>query len=325
MAWKSNPKQGIAPTNIRPLTNNDPGNIFPTGFGLPRPIKHYRKGRVIVSADEMDALPPSIARNVQRTVASSTTSYIQPNTSVSSSSCQTCKGNNVISNLDASTDKTKIWCNKTFCCNEERKARRRVLPPNTNVSNQYFQTTYMKLHNRCQTFQQRQFNFVRGLERLLDQYPGVAERMLKPGGALTVSTDVYYVAQCVPQEQGVVREIARQLAADGLIAEEVANQPDISITTLLTMLTPDVRAKVMQVAHQSFSKQCARVYYKPNNPQFASQGAVSSSQRTLKLAVNTLNASGTPVNQMATALQYGFNPNDVFTSKQKILPCNESN
>jgi hypothetical protein len=34
-------------THIRPLTNNDPGNVFPTGFGLPRPIKHYRKGTVI--------------------------------------------------------------------------------------------------------------------------------------------------------------------------------------------------------------------------------------------------------------------------------------
>jgi len=38
---------GTAPGHIRPLTNRDPGNIFQTGFGLPRPIKHFRKGRVI--------------------------------------------------------------------------------------------------------------------------------------------------------------------------------------------------------------------------------------------------------------------------------------
>ena len=38
---------GTAPGHIRPLTNNDPGNVFQTGFGLPRPIKHFRKGRVI--------------------------------------------------------------------------------------------------------------------------------------------------------------------------------------------------------------------------------------------------------------------------------------
>jgi len=51
ISWKgtginSNPI-GTAPGHIRPLTNNDPGNVFQTGFGLPRPIKHFRKGRVI--------------------------------------------------------------------------------------------------------------------------------------------------------------------------------------------------------------------------------------------------------------------------------------
>jgi hypothetical protein len=51
VSWKgtgvnSNPI-GLASGHIRPLTNNDTGNVFPTGFGLPRPIKHYRKGRVI--------------------------------------------------------------------------------------------------------------------------------------------------------------------------------------------------------------------------------------------------------------------------------------
>ena len=34
---------GIAPGHIRPLTNNDPGNVFPAPFGKARPLKHYRK------------------------------------------------------------------------------------------------------------------------------------------------------------------------------------------------------------------------------------------------------------------------------------------
>ena len=51
VSWKgtgifSNPV-GVVSSHIRPLTNNDPGNVFPTGFGLPRPMKHYRKGTVI--------------------------------------------------------------------------------------------------------------------------------------------------------------------------------------------------------------------------------------------------------------------------------------
>ncbi len=40
---------GTTPSLVRPLTNNDAGNIFQTGFGLARPIKHYRKGRVITA------------------------------------------------------------------------------------------------------------------------------------------------------------------------------------------------------------------------------------------------------------------------------------
>ena len=49
--WKgrninSNPV-GIAAGHIRPLTNKDPGNVFDAPFGAARPLKHYRKGRVI--------------------------------------------------------------------------------------------------------------------------------------------------------------------------------------------------------------------------------------------------------------------------------------
>jgi len=36
---------GITAGNVRPFTNKDYTNNFKTGFGLPRPIKHYRVGR----------------------------------------------------------------------------------------------------------------------------------------------------------------------------------------------------------------------------------------------------------------------------------------
>ena len=54
---------GTAPGHIRPLTNNDPGNVFQTGFGLPRPIKHFRKGRVIppqpIEANNLNGVDPN--------------------------------------------------------------------------------------------------------------------------------------------------------------------------------------------------------------------------------------------------------------------------
>ena len=84
--WKgtgvlSNPV-GIAQGHIRPLTNNDPGNVFQTGFGLPRPIKHYRKGRVIpvqpiVATSNSDQFEVDrINYNMNRIVKSSTGSSL---------------------------------------------------------------------------------------------------------------------------------------------------------------------------------------------------------------------------------------------------------
>jgi hypothetical protein len=76
-------------------------------------------------------------------------------------------------------------------------------------------------------------------------------------------------------------------------------------------------------------KGCSHVYYKPNNPQFAKQGGVSSSTRTLKLTVDTINTiaynqrklkTGNPAN-IATAIQYGFNPNTPYIYKDKVPQC----
>ena len=73
---------GTSAGHIRPLTNNDPGNVFQTGFGLARPIKHYRKGRVIAyplgttytnSANQEQNIETSlIYNNINRNVKSST-------------------------------------------------------------------------------------------------------------------------------------------------------------------------------------------------------------------------------------------------------------
>ena len=43
--WKGINPIGSTSGTIRPLTNNDPTNNSSIGFGLPRPIKHARKGR----------------------------------------------------------------------------------------------------------------------------------------------------------------------------------------------------------------------------------------------------------------------------------------
>jgi hypothetical protein len=79
---------------------------------------------------------------------------------------------------------------------------------------------------------------------------------------------------------------------------------------------------------------CARVYYKPNNPQFAQQGGVSSSTRILKLNVDTItkNAYNTNKNQFKEKTQTSCNPatfigNPFFFNgqKQNKLICKSNN
>jgi hypothetical protein len=218
--WKgtgsgSNPV-GITATNIRPLTNNDPGNVFRTGFGLARPIKHYRKGRVIpthyLTQEElfpnenfnfnelrrnMNITPISETRlinyNLNRYVKSSKGASLgggaggtglvsqmisQPGSFLlklntpdekdgalqQNKDCKTCQGFGIVS--DYYPNKNYLTNNPepltqqpTFCCNEEIKAKRRVIYANTKLKKNYYTTHQQYMENRCQTYQQRAFNF----------------------------------------------------------------------------------------------------------------------------------------------------------------------
>ena len=399
--WKgtglfSNPI-GVTSTHIRPLTNNDPGNVFPTGFGLPRPLKQYRKGRLIPVNNAVDL---SIAYNLNRSVKSSNGSslgggnggtglisqmidipgsfIVKDNNVINTKSivnganidleCKTCNGVGIVSDwmpINNLTEKPQPnVTNQLLCCNQQRKALQRVLPTNTNIKKNYYQTTYMYLYNRCQTFKQRQFNFVSGpidkkMEQLFMAYPFVTAKILeysKPGDPLSIIN--LYVAQCNPNftveksvEIGFINSLSQSLVDSGFISQgeysTLINTYPLSVETFISslqnILTPEQYKIVIDYLYQlaanpyngsvvsgpSNPKGCAQVYYKPNNPQYAKQGAVSSSTRILKLTVDTINTSaynqrklksGNPANT-ATAIQYGFNPNTPFIYKDKAPSC----
>ena len=406
--WKgtglfSNPI-GVTSTHIRPLTNNDPGNGFPTGFGLPRPLKQYRKGRVIPVNNVVDS---SIAYNLNRSVKSSNGSslgggnggtglisqmidipgsFIVKDNNVKDNGtnienginiengtnidieCKTCNGVGIVSDwmpINNLTEKPQPnVTNPLLCCNQQRKALQRVLPTNTNIKKDYYQTTYMYLYNRCQTFKQRQFNFISGpidkkMEQLFMTYPFVTAKILeysKPGDPLSIIN--LYVAQCNPNftvekgvEIGFINSLSQSLVDSGFISQEeyssLINTYPLSVETFISslqnILTPEQYKIVIDYLYQlaanpyngsvvsgpSNPRGCAQVYYKPNNPQYAKQGAVSSSTRILKLTVDTINTSaynqrklksGNPANT-ATAIQYGFNPNTPYIYKDKVPAC----
>ena len=420
--WKgtglfSNPV-GVTSTHIRPLTNMDPGNIFPTGFGLPRPIKHYRKGKAIPINFNVITLNPSnpgeyieqnlIEYNVNRAVKSSIGSslgggnggtglisqmidmpgsFIVKDNGINNigegldnkvatdingndidKECMNCNGVGIVSSwypINNLTEKPQPnVTNPLLCCSQQRKAIKRVLPTNTNLPKNYFQTKYMYLYNRCQTFQQRQFNFLNGpidknILKLFLAYPFVTAKILeysKPGDPLSIIN--YYVAQCSPNftiersvEIGFINSLSQSLVNAGYITDNaynsLINQTPLSvqtfISTLQSILSASQYSEVIEYMYQlaanpyngsvitgpSNPKGCSQVIYKPNNPQFAKQGGVSSSTRILKLNVDTITRAaynqkklkgGNPSN-IATAIQYGFNPNTPYIYKDKTPSC----
>ena len=370
--WKgrgvfSNPV-GVTATHIRPLTNLDPGNVFPTGFGLARPLKQYRKGTVIpinfekqsstnTAADiEKGLIAYNINRSVKSSIGSSlgggnggtglvsqmidmpgsfivkdngvkislegiANTTIEDNNGVNiDKECVNCNGVGIVSDwmpINNLTEKPQLnVTNPLLCCNQQRKARQRVLPTNTNVKKNYYQTTYMYLYNRCQTFQQRQFNFISGpidkkIEELFLTYPFVTAKILeysKPGDPLSIIN--LYVAQCNPNftieravEIGFVNHLLKSLLDSGFITKEeydtLLGQSPLAVETFISslqkILTKEQYMIVIDYLYQlaanpyngsvvsgpSNPKGCSQVYYKPNNPQFAKQGGVSSSTRIL--------------------------------------------
>ena len=224
---------GITATHIRPLTNKDPGNCFSPGFGLPRPLRHYRRGTVprVENYEELLKTSPEIAYNLNRAVKSSYGSslggkngglmshlmdspggYVIKNNIVSSDAladCAECHGISLVDNTLPIPSLTETpepnTESRELCCNEERKANVMVQPVKTMLSKKYYQTTYAKLYNRCKTFQQNQFNYKSGADpgviAILKTNPLISSKLLseiKPGSPLALTLRYQYSGQCNP-------------------------------------------------------------------------------------------------------------------------------
>lgn len=330
ITWKgtglSKTPVGITAGTIRPLTNKDYGNNFPAPFGKARPIKHARKGaipRVAIdnAIDEQEYI--QLDRNINREVRSSTPgtlvkqmidnpgSYsVKQNTLLNApTNCQgICVSANLYPNIPYLTDNPEpVSTSPGFCCNPEKKARRRVLPASTKLKQNYYTTHIEYMENRCKTYEQRAFNFVRPAIPLSDADA-------KPGSpAAEYNT---YVANCQPNgeiytasEAALVAQILLILQNDGIIASnDAAKLIYKQITTFKTLVTfiqnlPQPNKSSAIIIYDAFVLNpytgvpitgpsdplgCKLVVYKPNNYQFAQQGAVSSSTLNLKLNVTTI-------------------------------------
>lgn len=388
-SWKgkgiySNPV-GVTAGNIRPLTNNDPANSAPAPFGKPRPLKHYRRG-INVSIPVLTADPnnPKEVIEIQYYANRSVKSAVQDKmvqqmldnpgrytvkennlaSNGNPNDCNTCKGAGIVSDwypINNLTEKPQPnVTNPLLCCSQQRKAKRRVIYASTNLKKNYYTTTEQYLYNRCQTFDQRSFNFENGIinpeqYNVVLQYPGITDALLataKPGSALSYYN--LYVGNCNPNgviDAGAtiatISRFAEVLYQQGIISEpEYANFKQLAIDTLegfrlfLDTLPEENRIRAIAIVTAilenpyngalingpSNPRGCKRVYYKPNNPQFAQQGGVSSSTRMLKLNVTTIEKNAANIRRLkgAGALnQLGINqePFVPFIYKEKAPTC----
>ncbi len=394
---------GVTSTNIRPLTNNDSGNVFQTGFGLPRPIKHYRKGIVIptqlISNPQNELEISRINANLNRSVKSSmgaslgggaggrglttqmidapssTTVKLNPTDEINQTTqmdkdCQTCNGIGFV--VDYKPNLTNLTENPErntttapLCCNQQRKAIRRTLPASTILKKNYYTTTTQYLQNRCQTYQQKIFNFKSAVD--YDYYNATMENnpyittdkimAAKPGSPL--ATTNLYVANCQPNaelerasEESLIYAMAQILINAGYTDEQflvqiklqkintlekylnyILNQPEPPRSQAIELYNAFLSNPYtgMPASGPSSPYGCKLVVYKPNNYQYATQGAVSSSTRILKLNVDTIstNAAGYKAAQKEGVGFNSTNPGSVpiapFLYKFKAETCKPQN
>ena len=387
--WKgrgvfSNPV-GITSGNMRPLTNRDPLNCAIYKAGLARPIKHYRRGIAIpvpvdipIPGENKDNLEnykeavdyyysnrevkSSVQDNMVSQMQDQPGGYIVKNNTIDKNGingqiedCRTCKGIGIVSGwypINNLTEKPQPnVTNPLLCCNQQRKARQRVLAPNTLTNRSYYTTTKQYLYNRCNTYTQKSFAYLTAVKapitatEFLINNPLLGDYTIdttKPGSPLANFNE--YGANCNCNFR--IEEAAAQtlfilfikvLIQEGILPESILKNP--SIRTLQELIqyikTLDVESQkraellFLEILNtnsnsnnsafitgpgEGVRKGCARVYYKPNNYQFAQQGGVDSSTRTLKKKVTTIELN---VSQL-----YGSRFSELY--KQKAARCQPS-
>ena len=394
--WKgtglySNPV-GITSGNIRPLTNKDYTNIEQYKFGATRPLKwQFRKGTItkvptiIVNPNNPDQyikvnnnrMSKSAAglenktggligqlmdRPGQYSVKHNRVDEIDEKVQ-SDRDCKKCNGISVVTNYYPSTNLTNnplpVCTNPMNCCNEPRKALLRVRPASTNLKKNYFTTLQQYRENRCQTYDQKVFNFKTFNDEITNaaqfkNNPNITPKMLaqaKPGDPLTLLNT--YVGNCYPNtglntysQVELVAMSFEILNNDGLFSNnDITNFYNLKINTLqdFAHFIASLQSGKSQQAKYVFSNfinnpyygmslsgpsnpnGCKLVVYKPNNPQFAVQGSVTSSARTLKLGLTTIEKNVNNSNALRGApstYDYpGSQPFVPFIYKSKVQKC----
>lgn len=170
--WKPILPNGITSTHIRPFTNKDYTNTYPSPFGKPRPLKQYRKGVIPYPDTNHRMVMSSVSQPLNGGLGLISQVQDVPGNyqvnDITTDPCNgTCNGKQIIHAYHpqegslTNNPQPLITVTKEFCCNEEQKALKRVLYANqTGHAENYYPDYNGYLTNRCRTFDKHEFNFV---------------------------------------------------------------------------------------------------------------------------------------------------------------------
>ncbi len=284
--------------------------------------------------------------------------------------CKTCEGIGIVASYKPNItnlleDPAPNTTNAVLCCNQEKIARQRVVYASTNLKKNYYTTTKQYLQNRCKTYDQKAFNFLSYRTNGTGPYDNNnpyyysvdGNNGPKPGGPLSLANT--YLANCQSNTQlyeGTELAFIYQLLGI-MLNENIITQTEVdqfnstginSIQGFFDWIQglPTGQKEPALVVFEVFINNpywgmppsgptnpagCQLTVYKPNNYQFAKQGAVSSSTRLLKLNVDTISTNAASIQNYNNTGQFLVNANQLYAGdanntknlmKNKAPSCN---
>ena len=282
--------------------------------------------------------------------------------------CNTCEGVGIVAsykpnNFNLLENPAPNTTNSKLCCNQEKNAKQRVIYASTNLKKNYYTTTKQYLQNRCKTYDQKAFNFLsyrtNGSNDTNNPYYYSVDGNNGPTPGSPQALANTYLANCQLNTQlyeGTELALINQML-DIMLNENIITQAQYnefqssginSIQGFFNWIQglPESQKASAIVVFEVFINNpysgmplsgptnpagCQLTVYKPNNYQFAKQGAVSSSTRLLKLNVDTISTNAASIQnynntgqQLVTANQlYAGDANNYRNLlKNKAPTCN---
>jgi hypothetical protein len=283
--------------------------------------------------------------------------------------CKTCEGVGIVASyypnkffLEENPEPNTQ--NNILCCNDEYKAKRRAIYASTNLNKNYYTTHKQYLQNRCKTYEQKAFNFLsyrtnldNGIYKNNAYYISTSAKAPKPGAPLSFENT--YLANCQPgaqifdaTENALIGQMLGIMLNAKILTQSEVNEfnktginsiqgffnwinglPESQKVPALTVFTDFISNPYwgMPLSGPSNPTGCQLVVYKPNNYQYAKQGAVDSSTRNLKLNVDTISTNAASIQNYNNTGQllvnanqlYAGNPNNTINvEKNKAPNCN---